>query len=152
MTKSQVRKPISCRGRLCHSIFALLSFALCGIISHSLLLFTSGCVTKAKAREQAQAAFLAGQQQAMLRMQQQQLQQARGAIVSFVGPITTPNIPWTSDLTLSQAIVQAGYTGGGDPSHIFIVRNGQAIQVDMRQLLAGQDQPLMPGDVVQLMQ
>jgi hypothetical protein len=115
------------------------------------LVFTSGCITKAKAREQAQAAFLAGQQQAMVRMQQQQLQQGRGAIVSFVGPITNPNIPWTSDLTLARGIDQAGYTGGADPSHIFIVRNGQAIDVT-KQLLAGQDQPLMPGDVVQLMQ
>ena len=143
------KREANCPRRFSHSAWGLLSaFA----ISYSSLVFTSGCVTKAKAHEQAQAAFLAGQQQAMLRMQQQQLQQARGSIVSFVGPITNPNIPWTSDLTLSQAIMQAGYTGAADPSHIFIVRNGQAIQVDMRQLLAGQDQPLMPGDVVQLMQ
>ena len=152
MTKCEVRKPISCRGRLWRSAFGLLSVPLCGIISHSSLLFMSGCVTKAAAKAQAQAAFLAGQQQAMVRMQQQQLQQTRGAIISFVGPITNPNIPWTSDLTLREAIVQAGYTGTADPSRIFIVRNGQAIQVDTKQLLAGQDQPLMPGDVVQLMQ
>ena len=142
ITEPEARKRI-CR----YSAFGLLS-AL--VISHSSFLLT-GCVTKAKAKEQAQAAFLAGQQQAMVRMQQQQLQQSRGAIVSFVGPITNPSIPWTSDLTLRQAIVEAGYTGT-DPGRIFIVRNGQAIQVDVKQLLAGQDQPLMPGDVVQLMQ
>src|SRR5262245_9743276 len=111
MTKSEVRTQIGRRRHLCHSTFGILSAF---VISHSSLVL-SGCVTKAKAREQAQAAFLAGQQQAMQRMQQQQLQQTtRGAVVSFVGPITNPNIPWTSDLTLSQAIVQAGYTGGGD--------------------------------------
>jgi len=148
ITKSAARKPITWRRRFRDSALGLLSLF---VISHSSLTLT-GCVTKATAKAQAQTAFLAGQNQAMMRMQQQQLQQSRGAVVSFVGPITNPNIPWTTDLTLARAIDQAGYTGTAEPSRIFIVRNGQAIQVDTKQLLAGQDQPLMPGDVIQIMQ
>jgi len=149
MTKSEARKPFTWRRRFGDSALGFLSAF---VISYSSLIFTSGCVSKATAKAQAQTAFLAGQNQAMMRMQQQQLQQARGATVSFVGPFTNPNIPWTTDLTLREAIVQGGYTGSADPTRIFIVRNGQAIQVDTKQLLAGQDQPVMPGDVIQIIQ
>jgi hypothetical protein len=148
MTNSEIRKDSSSCRHFYRSALGLLSLF---VISHSSFTLT-GCVTKATAKAQAQTAFLAGQNQAMMRMQQQQLQQARGATVSFVGPLTNPNIPWTTDLTLARAIDQAGYTGTAEPSRIFIVRNGQAIQVDTKQLLAGQDQPLMPGDVIQIMQ
>ena len=135
----------------------VLRYPLLGLVSLLVISYSSffltGCVSKARAKAEAQAAFLAGQQQAMVRMQQQQLQQVRGTTVSFVGPVTNPNVPWTQGLTLANAIVAAGYTGAAEgPSHIFIVRNGQAIQVDPKQLMSGQDQPLEAGDVIQLMQ
>jgi hypothetical protein len=147
MEKPEIRK-----SNLSHRVFRYSFFGFLSslVISHSLFALT-GCVSKARAKAEAQAAFLQGQQQAMVRMQQQQLQQARGAVVSFVGPVSNPNIPWTQDLTLAKAILAAGYTGTSDPSHIFIVRNGQPIQVDTKQLVSGQDQPLEPGDVIQLL-
>jgi len=106
----------------------------------------TGCVTKAKAREQARAAFLAGQQSVMFRMAQPQK-----PIVTFIGQVQTPTIPWTEGLTLAQGIVQARYTGK-DPKQIMIVRNGQAVPVDAKELLKGQDIPLVAGDLVQITQ
>ena len=148
MTKPEFRKSALPRRLIRYWGFGILSSF---VISYSSLFLVS-CVSKAKAKADAQAAFLAGQQQAMVRMQQQQLQQARGAVVSIVGPVSNPNIAWTQDLTVAKAILAAGYTGNGDPSHIFIIRNGQAIQLDPKQLMSGEDPPLQPGDVVQLMQ
>jgi hypothetical protein len=149
----QIRMTKSEKTRFAHRLLGYSAFGLLSllVIGHSSL-FLVGCVTKSKAKADAQAAFLAGQQQAMVRMQQQQLQQARGAVVSIVGPVSNPNIAWTEDLTVAKAILAAVYTGNGDPSHIFIIRNGQAIQLDPKQLMSGQDPPLQPGDVVQLMQ
>lgn len=106
----------------------------------------TGCVTKAKAREQARAAFLAGQQSAMIRMAQPQK-----PIVTFIGQVQTPTIPWSEGLTLAQGIVQARYTGK-DPKQIMIVRNGQAVPVDPKELLKGEDVPLVAGDLVQITQ
>jgi hypothetical protein len=110
-----------------------------------LALALCGCVSKAKADAQARAAFLAGQQQA-----RQQMQPAREAIVTFVGPVERPTLPWTQDMTLARALVTAGYHSPTDPSQIIIVRNGQGIPVDVNKLLQGEDVPLQPGDVVSI--
>jgi hypothetical protein len=112
----------------------------------ALLVSASGCVTRAKAREQARAAFLAGQQGALLRMSQPQR-----PIVTFIGQVQVPTIPWTEGLTLARGIVEAGYRGR-DPKQIMIVRNAQAIPIDPRQLLRGEDIPLVAGDLVQITQ
>jgi hypothetical protein len=104
-----------------------------------------GCVTKSKAKADAQAAFLAGQQQAMMRMAQ-----PHAAIVTFIGPVRNPTVPWSEDLTLAKAIVESGYAAPSDPKQIMIVRNGQAIPVDPQKLLSGEDVPLVAGDLVQL--
>ena len=78
--------------------------------------------------------------------------QPTGNIVTVVGPVKTPSLPWTEGLTLAKAIVNAGYQSLTDPRQIMIVRNGQAVPVDPKSLLAGQDVPLLPGDMVVLQQ
>ncbi len=120
------------------------SFSILELLMLPVLL--SGCVTKAKAREQAHAAFMAGQQSAMMRMSQPQK-----PVVTFIGQVQAPTIPWTEGLTLARAIVSAGYTGK-DPRQIMIVRGGQAVPVDPKQLLNGEDIPLQAGDLVQIVQ
>jgi hypothetical protein len=110
-----------------------------------LFLVLSGCVTKSKAKADAQSAFLAGQQQALMRMAQ-----PHPAVVTFIGPVRNPTLPWSQDLTLAKAIVDAGYNGPSDPKQIMIVRNGQAIPVDPQKLLNGEDVPLVAGDLVQI--
>ena len=107
----------------------------------------TGCVSKSTARLQAQAAYLAGQQQAMQRMQQAQV---RGPIVTVLGQVRETIVPWTADLTLAKAIVVAGYYGAGDPAEIVITREGQQIPIDPKTLLSGQDVPLQPRDVIEL--
>ena len=120
----------------------LLNFGICVLVFPLL----SGCVTKKKAREQAQAAFMAGQQSAMMRMSQ-----PREPVVTFIGQFRAPSIPWSEGLTLAQGIIQAGYHGK-EPKQIMIVRNAQAVPVDPQKLLAGEDVPLQSGDLVQVTQ
>ena len=102
-------------------------------------------MTKSKARAEAQKAFLAGQQQATIRMSQ-----PHQPVVTFIGPVRNPMVTWSQDLTLAKAILAAGYQPPSDPKQIMIVRNGQAIPVDPRTLLAGEDIPLVAGDLVQI--
>ena len=111
----------------------------------SVLFTTTSCVSKTKAKVQAREAFVAGQQQALARLQQMQ-----GPSVSFVGPVRNNVVPWTQDLTVARAIVAAGYVGARDPRTIIVVRNGQAFTIDPNQLLSGEDMPLESGDLVQI--
>jgi hypothetical protein len=113
--------------------------------SFALVFVFAGCVTKSKAKAEAQKAFFAGQQQAMVRMSQPQQ-----PVVTFIGPVRIPTVLWSQDLTLAKAIVAAGYDAKADPRQIMIVRNGQAIPVDPKKLLEGEDIPLVAGDLVQI--
>jgi hypothetical protein len=106
----------------------------------------SGCVSKSKAKAQAQEAFIAGQQQAMTRLQGQ----SQTPQVAFVGPVKNRSVPWSADLTVAKAIVAAGYFGAADPRSIVVLRNGQAVTIDPQQLLNGEDMLLLPGDLVQI--
>jgi len=114
----------------------------------TLALFYAGCVSKSKAKAEAQAAFMAGQQQAMT----SRTPQPAHNVVTIVGPVNFPSLTWTQDLTLAKAIVDAGYDSPVDPKQIMIVRNGQAVPVDPKSLLTGQDFPLLPGDMIVLQQ
>ena len=100
-------------------------------------------------KAEANAAYRAGQQEALARMQQQQ---PRVPSVTVVGQVSVPTIPWIEALTLAKALVTANYTGRTDPTEILIVRNGRAFRVDPKQLLSGEDVPLQAGDVVQIKQ
>jgi hypothetical protein len=111
----------------------------------ALALALTGCVTKAKAKADARAAYAAGQQETLRR-----LTLARSPTVTINGEVRNPIVPWTEDLTLAKAIVAAEYCGHSDPGDVIIVRAGQATRVDLKQLLAGQDVPLQPGDIVEL--
>ena len=120
------------------------------ILALGLLLPLGGCVTKAKAKAQARAAYLAGQQDAMARMQQQTAVQ--GPSISVRGPVRNPVIQWKEGLTLRQAIVDAGYEGASDPISIYVLHNNVTTRVDVNRVLNGEDVPLQPGDVVTLVQ
>ncbi|MDQ6632584.1 MAG: hypothetical protein M3Y82_12660 [Verrucomicrobiota bacterium] len=111
-----------------------------------LLVATFGCTTKSKSQAQAQAAFASGQQQAFAQMQQQK----QSHTVKFLGPVKNEIIPWTEDLTLTQAIVAAEYRGIVDPKMILIIRDGQRIPVNPKQLIRGEDFPLQAGDTVEI--
>jgi hypothetical protein len=68
------------------------------------VLLGAGCVSDRKAQMEARQAYLAGQQQAA---------QSRENTfnVTVQGQVSNHVIPWTIDLTLARAIVQANYAG-----------------------------------------
>jgi len=134
------------------ALAATSGWLLLTILCNALLLAFAleGCVTKSKANAQARAAYLAGQQQAMTRIQQTQTQ-GQGPCVTVNGEVRNRVVPWTQGMTLAKAVLAADYYGAADPGQIIIVHNGMATRVDPKQLLSGVDIPLQPGDVVQLM-
>lgn len=101
-----------------------------------------GCVTKSKAKAQAQAAYLAGQNAAL----RQQPAQTSG--VTVTGPVQNPDVPWVEGLTLSQAIATANYLGQHDPKEIIITRQGESAKIAPKMLLNGADVPLERGDTI----
>ena len=111
----------------------------------------TGCVSKSKAKAQARAAYLTGQQEAIARMQQVQTQ-GQGPCVTVNGEVRNRVVLWTEGMTLARALLAADYYGRSDPAQIIIVHNGIATRVEPRQLLGGADIPLQPGDIVQLME
>jgi hypothetical protein len=111
----------------------------------------AGCVSKSKADAQARKAYIAGQQETMVRMQQAQAE-GQGPCVTVNGEVRNRVVPWTQGMTLAKAIMAADYYGAADPGQIIVVHNGIARRIELQQLMSGVDVPLQPGDIVQLMQ
>ncbi len=110
-----------------------------------LSLAATGCVeTKSKARAQAQAAFLAGENAALLKQQQQ------ASSVTIIGPVQNPRVPWVEGLTLAQAIATANYLDSRAPKEIIITRQGEDASIDPNVLLRGTVVPLEAGDIITL--
>ena len=111
----------------------------------ALLMATSfcGCVTKSQARAQAQAAYLAGQRDALAKMAADQ-----HASVYIVGPVQKSEVPWVEGLTLAQAIATANYTSLHNPKEITITRQGEQARFNPKDLLNGHVVPLEPGDTI----
>ncbi len=110
-----------------------------------LALAVAGCTTRNRAHADAKAAFAAGQEQAW-----RDYQQAHPNSVRFVGPVREPVVEWTETLTLAEAIIVADYRDARDPRVIVVHRKGAAIPVELKQLLAGEDMSLEPGDVIEI--
>ncbi len=115
-----------------------------------LAVVVGGCVSKSKAQAEARRAYMAGQQEAMMRMQQAQAQ-AQGPSVTVNGEVRNRVVPWTEGLTLTKALAAADYYGKTEPSQVLIVHNGIGRRYDMKQVLNGADLPLEPGDLVNLL-
>jgi hypothetical protein len=113
----------------------------------ALMIAAPGCVSSKKAQMEARQAFVSGQEQAL--QAQQHAQQAQGPAVFLHGPVRNPVVPWEDGMTLSQAIVNAVYTGFMNPRIIRVLRDGQvAGEFQGIDLLHHQDMDLQPGDTV----
>ena len=113
-----------------------------------LLLGLTGCVSKSRARADAQAAYQRGLLDAQ-RLQQQQTTQRPTVMVR--GEVRKPVIPWTETLTLSRAFVAAEYLGLATPRSIVVTRRGEAYRVNPKRLLSGAEDPMLePGDLVDI--
>ena len=118
-------------------------FCVGGILA--LLIATSfcGCVTRSQARAQVQAAYLAGQKDALAKMAADQR-----TSVFIVGPVQKSEVPWVEGLTLAQAIATANYSGRHNPKAITITRQGEQASINPKDLLSGHVVPLEPGDTI----
>lgn len=106
---------------------------------------TMGCASRSKAQARAQAAYAAGQQQAMARMYE-----AQRTSIRVLGNVRNPEIQWTEGLTLARVIVAAEWLDRQDPRQIVVVRQRERFPVDPAVLLRGNDVPLEPGDTIEL--
>lgn len=102
-------------------------------------------MTRATARKQTEAAYQAGQRQALI-----ELYERKFGVVMVFGPVRNPKLDWTEDLTLARAIIEAGYHAPTHPREIIVRRGEEEIRVDPRHLLAGEDWPLQPGDRIEI--
>jgi len=78
--------------------------------------------------------------------------QQQGPTITVLGEVRNQMVPWTVDLTLAKAVVEAGFYGRTDPTQIIIQRDGKEIQCDPKRLLTGDDVALQPNDVIILRQ
>ena len=67
------------------------------------------------------------------------------------GNVLHPVLPWTEELTVTRAIVQAEYVGVRRPYTISIMRQGERLFVDPARLMLGIIDPwLEAGDILEL--
>ena len=110
-----------------------------------LSLAVTGCVTRSKAKADAQAAYLKGQKDAYA-----SIAATQRTGIKVYGPVQHAEVPWVEGLTLAQAIATANYTAHGNPKEILLLRRGESAAIDPRDLLNGRDVPLEPGDTITL--
>lgn len=103
-------------------------------------------MSKSKAKLQQQNAYLAGQHEALAQAQQQ----AQFPTVRIIGPVKNPIVSWNEGMTLGRALFNAGTFSNTDPTAIVIHRGGQDFQIDLQRFYAGDDYPVVPGDVIEL--
>ena len=125
--------------------YALMKAWMCIVLSLCAALMVTGCVSKSRHDEDVKKAYLAGQSEAMTRMQKN-----LGQSITVQGQVQQSFIPWTREMTLAKAILAAGYYGKEDPKEITILRDGEELPVDVERLLGGEDYPVLPGDTVRL--
>ena len=130
---------------------AAVTSTLCNLRSSTLVfllaftVFASGCASNGGMSLDQQKAYIAGQEQALSQMH------GPPPSIHFEGQVKNDTVPWQDGLTLSQAIVAAVYDSMMNPRRIQLVRQGETIDVDPKELLQGNDMPLQPGDVVKIM-
>ena len=109
------------------------------------LVAASGCTTKSQARSNARAAYNAGRAQAY----QQALEDQRTSI-RVIGSVRNPELPWTDEMTLMEALVAAECTDRRNPRQIILIRKHEPIPVNMKAFLNGEDVLLQPGDTIEI--
>lgn len=119
--------------------------AFLGLLLVAQLALGPGCTTRARARAEAERAFRAGEQRGSV------ITAARDKSISFTGPVANPLVPWADGLTLARAILAAKWTPAQAPRSIVLKRGDDQLEITPGQLLSGNDIPLEPGDVVELL-
>jgi len=110
------------------------------------LLILAGCATRRTILRETRDAYIAGRQDAAA--QAAQAAKTQTPAVTVRGNVTNPVIPWSEDLTLARAIIEADDQSLTNPRKIFLTRGNRTIEILPRQLLNGFDIPLEAGDIV----
>ena len=71
-------------------------------------------------------------------------------IVQVRGEVRNRIIPWSDDLTLAGALVEAHYVGRMDPLSVTVTRGRKVTRFSAARLLSGGDMFLQPGDVIDI--
>ena len=121
---------------------------ICNLLVGLGAMVMTGCVAKSTAQAQARAAFMAGRNQGL--SQAQPAQPPQFPAVTVLGNVKFSNVPWTVNMTVAKAIVEAEYLGAGDPTDIIVSHNGEVTNVNPARLLKGDDMPLDVGDRVEI--
>ena len=106
----------------------------------------TGCASGFQERAAEQRAYLAGQNDALRRMQSQ----TPG--ITVIGPVQNAYVPWVAGLTLAQAIATANYLSPGQPSEIDLMHQGILQVLDPNDLDRIAQIILEPGDVITVKQ
>jgi|ERR1043166_1351018 hypothetical protein len=102
-----------------------------------------GCVSKSKSQLRSYQAYQAGQREAGGGTQ--------ARVVNIIGNVKNHLVNWSDDLTLTKALVAAEYQGLRDPRQIWVKRGAERYPINVKALLAGnEDPPLEPGDIIEL--
>jgi len=106
-------------------------------------LATSGCKSQKVKGQPPPPAYAdpAAMQEAMRRAQM---------VVQVRGAVRNPVIPWSEDLTLAGALVEADYVGRWDPLSVTVTRGRKVHRISAAGLLSGRDMFLEPGDVIDI--
>ena len=112
----------------------------------ALLLLLTGCANKSELKLREENAYLRGQLEAAQKAREQEQ-----PTVFFRGLVRQTRVPWREELTLSQALAEAQFTGTSDPTILRILRRGQVYSLDVRRLLRGLEDPVLEvNDVVEV--
>ena len=108
-----------------------------------LALATFGCKSKQVRAQTPPPAYVdpAAMQEAMRQAQM---------VVQVRGPVRNPVIPWSENLTLAGALVEADYIGRMDPLSVTVTRGRKVQRFSAARLLSGVDMFLEPGDVIDI--
>jgi hypothetical protein len=108
------------------------------------VLGTFGCKSKQVSGQTPPPAYMdpAAAQEAM-RQAQMVVQVRRGDVRNRI-------IPWSENLTLAAALVEADYFGRMDPLSVTVTRGRKVQRFSTSRLLNGADMFLEPGDVIDI--
>jgi hypothetical protein len=110
-----------------------------------LMAMGAGCSTKKHHGMEGYNSLIRAQQEALT------LQLQGQPAVYFRGPVQRPAVVWRENLTLAEALLEAGYAEKFSPHAIRISRQAQIYNVNVQRLLRGSDNPLLePNDVVEV--
>ena len=121
-----------------------LLLALCCALAS--LAFGTGCSNKGKKKTilERNAASVAREESLIL-------QESQGPTVYVRGAVQRPIIPWRENMTLADALLDAGYNSAATPRAIRIRRADEIYEVNIRLLLRDRDNPLIePRDLIEV--